>query len=356
MTSRNRSASRVRAGFSASEWRRVGLLSAAVALLHVAGFGLLLVYAGKHPQLVALGVLAYSFGLRHAFDADHISAIDNSMRKFLQQGRRELGTGFFFSLGHSTIVLALAVGLAVGANAVGAEIPRFKAVGGAISAGVSGSFLWIIGMLNLLVLRDVVRMVRDLHEGRFDAAALEQRLLDRGFMNRFFLGRLFRLITRGWHLYPLGVLFGLGFDTASEVGLLALTAGAAGSVPLTAILALPLLFAAGMALMDTADGVFMAKAYGWAFSSPVRKLYYNVTVTSLSVFVALVVGSVELLQVLVERLHLRSGFAAWIGSLDFEILGYVIVGLFAVTWATAVAVWKLRRVEQRWVARTGETA
>jgi high-affinity nickel-transport protein len=357
MTSPTRPASRLHAVFAPSEWRRVGSLFGAVAFLHAAGFGLLLLYAGQHPRLVALGVLAYSFGLRHAFDADHIAAIDNTTRKLLQQGRRELGTGFFFSLGHSTIVLSLAVGLALGAKAVGAELPHFKDVGGAIGAGVSGSFLWIIGILNLLVLRDIVRMVRDLRDGRFDEAALEQRLLDRGFMNRFFLGRFFRLITRSWHMYPLGVLFGLGFDTASEVGLLALTAGAAsGSVPITAILALPLLFAAGMALMDTADGVFMAKAYSWAFSSPVRKLYYNLTVTSLSVFVALVVGSVELLQVLAERLHLRNGFATWLGGLDFEILGYVIVGLFAVTWAAAMAVWRLRRIEERWLARTGETA
>jgi nickel/cobalt transporter (NiCoT) family protein len=357
MRSPSRTASRVRAAFSPPEWRRVGSLSGAVALLHVAGFGLLALYASPHPQLVALGMLAYSFGLRHAFDADHISAIDNTTRKFLQQGRCELGTGFFFSLGHSTIVLSLAVALVVGAKAVGAEIPHFQEVGGTIGAGVSGSFLWIIGILNLVVLRDIARMVRDLRGGRFDEAALEQRLIDRGFMNRFFIGRFFGLITRSWHMYPLGVLFGLGFDTASEVGLLAVTAGAAsGSVPITAVLALPLLFAAGMALMDTADGVFMAKAYGWAFSSPVRKVYYNLTVTSLSVFVALLVGSVELLQVLADRLHLRSGFAAWIGGLNFEILGYVIVGVFAVTWAGALVVWRLRRVEERWLARPGETA
>ena len=345
--------------FTPAERRRLGGLFGVVALLHLAGFGLLALYGGAHPGLVALGILAYSFGLRHAFDADHIAAIDNTTRRFLQQGRRELGTGLWFSLGHSTVVLALAVALAAGAQAVSAGMPQLREVGGAIGASVSGSFLWVIGILNLLVLRDVLRTVGELRDGRFDEAALEQRLLDRGLMNRFLIGRLFRLITRGRHLYALGLLFGLGFDTATEVGLLALTAESAGNVPLAAIVALPLLFAAGMALMDTADGVFIAKAYGWAFSSPVRRVYYNLTVTSLSVFVALAVGTVELLQVLGDRLHLHGPVFGWLHGLDFEVLGYVIVALFVLTWAGAAAVWKLRRVEQRWgvaLMRTGDPA
>jgi nickel/cobalt transporter (NiCoT) family protein len=345
--------------FTREEWRRLGGLFGIVGALHVAGFGLLVPYAGRHPGLVALGVLAYSFGLRHAFDADHLAAIDNTTRKFLQEGRRELATGFFFSLGHSTVVLALALGLAVGTQAVGAAIPALHEVGGLIGVSVSGSFLWVIGILNLLVLRDVLRSATDLRAGRLDEAALEQRLLDRGLMNRLLLGRLSRRITRSRHLYGVGLLFGLGFDTATEVGLLALTAQSAGSVPVTAILALPLLFAAGMALMDTADGAFMARAYGWAFSSPVRRVYYNLTVTALSVVVALAVGSVELLQVLGERLHLGGPVFAWLRGLDFEVLGYVIAGLFVLTWAAAVAVWRLRRLEQRWgmgTARTGDRA
>jgi high-affinity nickel-transport protein len=340
---------RWRMAFTPDERRRLGGFAGAVVLLHVAGFGLLLAYASSHPVLAGLGGLAYTFGLRHAFDADHISAIDNTTRKFLQEGQRPLGVGFFFSLGHSTVVLALATGLALAAGAVNAAIPGFQAAGGAIGAGVSGTFLWIIGILNLLVLIDVATIARGLRSGNFDEAALEERLLDRGFMGRFFIGRAFRRIRKSWHMYPLGILFGLGFDTASEVGLLALTAGAAsGHAPVLAIVSLPLLFAAGMSLMDTADGVFMSKAYGWAFGSPVRKVYYNLTVTTLSVVVALAIGTVELLQVASQKLRLDGGFWSWLDGLDFEVLGYVIVGLFGVVWLVAYVIWRTRRIEERW--------
>jgi high-affinity nickel-transport protein len=317
--------------------------------LHVLGWGLVVLYAPGHPVLAGLAALAYSFGLRHAFDADHISAIDNTTRKLLADGQRPLGAGLFFSLGHSTVVLVLAGGLAMATSAVNAAIPDFQLYGGVLGAGVSGTFLWIIGILNLAVLVDVAKIARGVRSGVFDEAALEARLLDRGFMNRFFIGRFFAVIRRSWHLYPLGVLFGLGFDTASEVGLLAITAGAAtGHTPLLAILALPIVFAAGMSLMDTADGVFMSKAYGWAFSSPVRKVFYNLVVTALSVTVALVIGTVELLQVVADRAGLTGGFWGWLGRLDFGTLGYAIVGLFALTWIGAAAFWKLRRVEERW--------
>jgi high-affinity nickel-transport protein len=342
----------VRNAFSPGEWRRLAGFGGAVLWLHLAGWGLLLYYASAKPVLVGLGTLAYTFGLRHAFDADHIAAIDNTTRKLRQQGQRPLGVGFFFSLGHSTVVFALAVGLALAASAVKAHIPGFQQVGSIIGASVSGTFLVIIGVLNLLVLVDVIRIAREMRQGRLDEERLERRLMDRGLMNRAFLGRAFRLISRSWDLYPLGVLFGLGFDTASEVGLLALTAGAAGGgTPVLAIVALPLLFAAGMSLMDTADGVFMSKAYGWAFSSPVRKVFYNITVTAMSVAVALGIGAVELLQVLVNRLDLRGGFWSWLGGLDFGTLGYVVVGTFVVTWAVAFAVWKTRRIEERWSVR-----
>jgi high-affinity nickel-transport protein len=343
---------RVRNAFSPGEWRRLAGFGGAVVGLHVVGWGLLLYYASAKPVLVGLGTLAYTFGLRHAFDADHIAAIDNTTRKLRQQEQRPLGVGFFFSLGHSTVVFALAVGLALAASAVKADIPGFQQVGSVIGASVSGTFLLIIGVLNLLVLVDVIRIARDMRRGSYDEERLEQRLMDRGLMNRAFLGRAFRLISRSWHLYPLGLLFGLGFDTASEVGLLALTAGAAsGGTPVLAIIALPVVFAAGMSLMDTADGVFMSKAYGWAFSSPVRKVFYNITVTAMSVAVALAIGMVELLQVLVDRLDLRGGFWSWLGGLDFGTLGYVVVGAFVVTWAVAFAVWKTRRIEERWSAR-----
>jgi nickel/cobalt transporter (NiCoT) family protein len=334
---------------SKREWLRLGGFGAAVLGLHVVGWGLFVFYSSRYPALAGLGVLAYSFGLRHAFDADHIAAIDNTTRKFLSQGKRPLGVGFFFSLGHSTIVFGLAAGLAVASRTVRAQLPGFQDWGAYVGAGVSGTFLWIIGVLNLLVLLDIVRISRDLKRGAYDEQRLEERLADRGFMNRFFLGRFFRLISASWQMYPLGILFGLGFDTATEVGLLALAAGVAShAVPFLAVLSLPILFAAGMSLMDTADGAFMSQAYGWAFSNPIRKIYYNITVTSLSVTVALAIGSVELLQVFATKFGLDTGVWAWLNALDFEKLGYVVVGLFLVTWAGSVVIWKARRIDERW--------
>ena len=328
---------------SRAETTRLSGFFAVVLVLHGLGWGFFAWYSGSNPALAGLGVLAYTFGLRHAFDADHIAAIDNTTRKLLQEKKRPVGVGFFFSLGHSTIVFALAIGLAVAAQTVNTKIPTFRSYGGSIGASVSGTFLWIIGILNLLVLIDIVRIFFGLKRGELDEAELERRLQDRGFMNRFFIGRLARRITASWQAYPLGLLFGLGFDTASEVGLLALAAGVAThNVPFLAVVSLPLLFAAGMSLMDTADGAFMTHAYGWAFSNPVRKVFYNITVTSLSVAVALIVGTVELLQVL--------NVSSWLNNLDFGTLGYGIVGLFVLTWAVSYGVWKVRRIEQRWTA------
>jgi nickel/cobalt transporter (NiCoT) family protein len=313
----------------------------AVVLLHVVGWGLFAYYVGGNPALVGLGTLAYTFGLRHAFDADHIAAIDNTTRKFLQEGRRSVGVGFFFSLGHSTVVFGLAGALAVATGTVKARIPSLRHWGGWVGTGVSGSFLLAIGLLNLIVLVDVVRIFRDMRSGGLDEERLEARLLDRGLMSRGILKRLGDRIQKSWQMYPLGVLFGLGFDTATEVGLLALSAGAAGRhMPFAAVISLPLLFAAGMSLLDTADGAFMAYAYGWAFSNPVRKVYYNITVTALSVTVALGIGGAELVQ-LVAR-------AAW---LDVNTMGYGIVALFALTWAVSAFVWKTQRIEERMTMR-----
>jgi nickel/cobalt transporter (NiCoT) family protein len=298
--------------------------------------------------LGGLAVLAYSFGLRHAFDADHISAIDNTTRKLQSEGKQPLGVGFFFSLGHSTIVFVLSIGLAVAAGAVHAALPTLQFYGGTVGAAVSGLFLLAIGALNLVVLTGIVEVGRELRAGHYDERALEARLQERGFMTRFF-GRPLRFVRSSAQMYPIGVLFGLGFDTATEVGLLAITAGAAtGRVAPLAILALPVLFAAGMSLMDTADGVFMSKAYAWAFASPVRKLYYNITVTALSVFVALLIGTLELARVVSDKLGLSGGFWSWLQGLDFGTLGYAVVGLFAITWIVALAIWKWRRIEQRW--------
>jgi high-affinity nickel-transport protein len=319
-------------------WRRLSVFGGAVGALHVAGWGLLVYYARSNPALVGLGTLAYTFGLRHAFDADHIAAIDNTTRKFLQDGRRSYGVGFFFSLGHSTVVFALAAGIGAAASGVRERIPSFRHWGGPVGTGVSGAFLLAIGVLNLLVLVDVVGIFREMRRGGLDEQRLEARLLDRGLMSRGVLKRLGDRIHASWQMYPLGVLFGLGFDTASEVGLLALSAGAAGRhMPFAAVLALPMLFAAGMSLLDTADGAFMSHAYGWAFANPVRKVYYNITVTTLSVTVALGIGGVEMLQL--------AGRAAW---LDVNRLGYVIVAMFILTWGVSAVVWRARRIEERW--------
>jgi nickel/cobalt transporter (NiCoT) family protein len=317
---------------------RLFAFAGAVALLHAVGWGLYLWYSRHTPALAGLGTLAYTFGLRHAFDADHIAAIDNTTRKLLHDGRRPLGVGFFFSLGHSTIVFALTTGLALAASAVDVAIPSLQHAGSRIGASVSGVFLLLIGMLNLFVLVDVVRAWRQMKTGRHDDEALERRLLDRGLLSRLVLARIGDRIDASWKMAPLGALFGLGFDTATEIGLLALAAGVATHhVPFLAILALPTLFAAGMSLLDTADGVFMSRAYGWAFSNPLRKIYYNITVTSLSVGVALVIGMIELLQVSVG-----------LRMLDLGKVGYLVLALFFATWSVSLVYWKARRVEERW--------
>ena len=341
-------------GVSREEWLRLSGFGAAVLALHVVGWGLFLYYSGQYRPLVGLGLTAYLFGLRHAFDADHIAAIDNTTRKLLADGKRPVGVGFFFSLGHSTIVFSLAAGLALArANSELAD-PGFQEYGSYIGASVSGTFLWIIGILNLIVLVDIIRIFREMRGGDYDRERLENRLLERGMMSRFF-GALLPPDRPQLADVPARAAFGLGFDTATEVGLLALAAGVAThSVPILAILSLPILFAAGMSLMDTLDGAFMSQAYGWAFSNPIRKVYYNITVTSLSVVVALVIGTVELLQVLVTRLGLSGGGWDTLNNLDFEMLGYGIVALFVLMWAASVAIWKLRRIEDRWGAMVAE--
>ena len=332
---------------TADEWLDLAGLYGFIALLHVAGWSLYLHYAAEFPPLVGLGLVAYLFGLRHAFDADHIAAIDDTVRYMLQKGRRPLGVGFYFSLGHSTIVLCLAIGLAFAAAAVKDGLPELKHLGGIIGATVSGTFLWIIGVLNLLVLLDIVGVWKKAKAGTHDHTHLEELLAKRGLLNRLFGDRLQKMLNHSWQMYPLGLLFGLGFDTASEVGLLAMTAGAsAGNLPIPAILCLPILFAAGMTLMDTTDGVLMAKAYNWAFVNPLRKIFYNLTTTSLSIVVALLIGTIQLAQVLIRLLDLNGPAAEYIAGLEFGALGYVIVGIFLLGWGLSVALWKFRRIEQ----------
>jgi high-affinity nickel-transport protein len=332
-----------------SEWLRLSGFGGGVLFLHLLGWALFLYYARDNPALAGLGSLAYTFGLRHAFDADHIAAIDNTTRKFLQDGKRSMGVGFFFSLGHSTIVFSLAAGLAIAAKTVNSKIPSFQDYGGYIGASVSGTFLLLIGLLNLVVLLDILGVFRQMKRGVYNEQKLEQALQSQGLMNRLFLRRFGDRIDASWKMYPLGILFGLGFDTATEIGLLAIAAGVAThDAPFLAVISLPIIFAAGMSLMDTADGAFMSQAYGWAFSNPIRKVYYNITVTSLSVAVALIIGSIELLQVMAGKFSLEGGFWAFLDNLDFGRIGYVVVGMFIVAWAFSLIVWKARRIEARW--------
>jgi nickel/cobalt transporter (NiCoT) family protein len=340
--------------FSRAEYFRLAWFYGFIALLHVLGWGAYLHYAGRYPQLVGLGFAAYMFGLRHAFDADHIAAVDDTVRYLLQKGQKPLGVGFFFSLGHSTVVLALAVGIAFAAASVKAGLPELRNVGAIVGTAVSGTFLWIIGILNLLVLLDILKIWKTAKSGTHSHAHLEALLRKRGLLNRLFGSRLRGFMNHSWQMYPLGLLFGLGFDTASEIGLLAMTAGAsAGDLPISAVLCLPVLFAAGMTVMDTTDGVLMSKAYNWAFVNPLRKIFYNLTTTGLSVAVALVIGMIELTQVAIGALGLHGPRLDALANLDFGVLGYLIVGMFLLAWGASLAYWKLGRLDQRFSIMDG---
>jgi nickel/cobalt transporter (NiCoT) family protein len=347
--------------FTRDEIPRLAGLFGFVALLHIIGFGLFYFYNsqaryhnlsdGKGTLIFAgAGALAYGFGLRHAFDADHISAIDDTTRYLLQKNKRPLGVGFFFSLGHSTIVLALSVGIAVATTSAAAFRDSFQAAGGIIGTLVSAVFLYLIASLNLVVLVGIIKMWRAAKRGEYRTEELDQLLASRGLMNRIFKGRYNKFINHSWQLYPVGVLFGLGFDTATEVGLLGLsaTAAVAGGLPALAIISLPILFAAGMSLMDTLDGVFMSKAYGWAFVTPIRKIYYNITTTGLSIFVAFVIGTIELLGLLAGQLNLSGQPWDYISTIDINTAGRIIVGVFLIAWIGAVLYYKARRIDQRY--------
>jgi high-affinity nickel-transport protein len=358
---------RFRRSLSRADKRSLVGMYGFIVLLHVVGFVVLFAVVvpnhyqlgGDHPIFtVGVGVLAYTFGLRHAFDADHIAAVDNTTRKLIADdveaggSRKPLSVGFWFSLGHSTIVFTLAFLLAVGVRAlvgpVEDENSTLHTITGMIGPSVSGVFLWILGILNLVALIGIIKVFLQLRRGQYDEAELERRLESRGFMNRF-LGGLTKSVRKPWHIYPIGVLFGLGFDTATEVGLLVMAGGAAAfNLPFYAILVLPILFAAGMCLMDTTDGVFMNYAYGWAFAKPVRKIFYNLTITSISVAVALGIGTIELVGVLADRLKIESGPLAAIAHINLDFVGYGIVALFVGSWLLAIAVWRFGRIEERW--------
>ena len=345
---------------SPAEWRNMVGMAAFIIGLHVVGFGILAAVSAKHYALGAgsfgfgIGITAYTLGMRHAFDADHISAIDNTTRKLMAEDKRPLSVGFWFSLGHSSVVFALSLLLSMGVKSLvgpvkddNSSLHHYTSL---IGTSVSGTFLYLIAIINIVILVGIVKVFRNMRRGHYDEAALEEQLNNRGFMNRI-LGRVMRSITKPWQMYPVGILFGLGFDTATEVSLLVLASTSALSgLPWYAILSLPVLFAAGMSLLDTIDGSFMNFAYGWAFSKPVRKVYYNITITGLSVAVALIIGTVELLQVAAGQLGWTGGFWDWVAALNINLLGFVIVGVFVATWAAALLIWRFAKIEDKWAA------
>ena len=349
----------------------IGVLSV-VIFLHVSGWGLFIHY-NSNPAYSSLtnssgaliyagaGALAYSFGLRHAFDADHIAAIDDTTRLMLAKGKKPLAVGLFFSLGHSTIVMALCVGVAFAAKKAAEFQKDFAETGGIIGASVSTLFLYLVGILNLVILIGIIKVWKQAKTGKFSHEHLTQLLNERGLMRRIFRGAFKNGFDKSWQLYPVGVLFGLGFDTATEVALLALSATAAvgtvgGTLPPLAIIALPLIFAAGMSLMDSLDGIFMTKAYSWAFTSPLRKIYYNITTTGLSIFVAFVIGTIQLIGVLAKKTSIDNYQPfTMIAEIDLNRVGYFIVASFVGAWLLSVLIWKIGQYEVKYSSGIKET-
>jgi nickel/cobalt transporter (NiCoT) family protein len=336
-------------GLSRTEKVKVAALFAGIIAVTLFGFFASFVIGRVAVVLAGLGLVSYILGLRHGVDADHIAAIDNTTRKLMQEKKRPLTVGTWFSLGHSTIVVGLIFAFVLGARAVSGSVPTLQADGNIIGTLVSGSFLWILGLVNVVIVLGIYQIFKKMREGELDQSQLDTLMEKRGFMNRYF-HRLFKVVKEPWQIYPIGVLFGLGFDTATEVALIAISVGigVSANVPLYYILVLPLMFTCGMVLIDTTDGVVMRMAYGWAFLNPLRKVYYNLTVTIISVMVAWLIGSIELLQVLSTELNLGGGFWLWLRALDFETMGYGIIAVFVVSWVASVVYWKVNRFEQRY--------
>ena len=354
-------ARRIRAALTPGEWGRVGGMAGTVVGLHVLGWGMLAAALSGHYHInkteifgLGTGFLAYTLGMRHAFDADHIAAIDNTTRKLVGEGKRPLSVGFFFSLGHSSVVFVLAVLLNFGIRSLDTQVrasnSALQHVTSVVGTLVSATFLFLIAALNAVILAGILRFVRELRSGAYSEAELDEQLDKRGLMMRF-LGPLARKVDAPWRMYPIGVLFGLGFDTATEVALLVLAGTAVvGGLPFYAILSLPILFAAGMSLFDTADGCFMNFAYDWAFARPARKIFYNLTITGLSVFVAVFIGGVEVLGLVAQNAGLSGTFWSFLAGFNINKAGFVVVGVFIVTWAIALAVWHFGKIEQKWEA------
>ena len=348
----------IRRGLSRAEWTKVAGMAALIVTLNVVGWSLLAAASGHfHTSKYEVfgfgtGILAYTLGMRHAFDADHIAAIDNTTRKLIQEGERPLSVGFWFSLGHSSIVFLLAFLLNFGIRALNVAVANGSSSlhewTGIIGTSVSGVFLFLIGIINLVVLASIIKIMREMRQGRYDDEELERQLASRGFMNRL-LGGFAQRVDKPWKMYPIGALFGLGFDTATEVGLLVLAGTAVvGGLPFYAVMSLPILFAAGMCLLDTIDGCFMNFAYDWAFAKPIRKIYYNLTITGLSVFVALFIGTVEITGLIATQEHASGGVWSFVEAFNINRAGFIIVGVFVATWIIALSIWKFAKIEARW--------
>ncbi|WDM02800.1 HoxN/HupN/NixA family nickel/cobalt transporter [Alicyclobacillus cycloheptanicus] len=317
------------------------------------GIALLTVSVRQHPTLLGMAFLAYTFGLRHAFDVDHIAAIDNTVRKLTHEQKHPMGVGFYFSLGHSTVVAGLTMVTAMSVHFLKERMPQIETVGSVMGPTVSGTFLLVIGCINLVVLAQILRTFMRMRGREEVHTDLESWLSMRGFMARL-TKPLLRIVNKSWHAYPIGFLFGLGFDTATEIALLGISAVAAkNALPFTGVLSLPILFAAGMSLLDTADGIFMSTAYDWAFATPLRKVYYNLSVTGLGVLAAVFVGLVELAQVLVPALGLRGQLWNWIVQVNFGRLGYLLVALFVAVWVLSFGLWKFFHIEEHWQGSAG---
>ena len=349
---------RIRQGLTSTEWTKVAGMTLTIVVLNVAGWSMLAAASGHfHVSKgevfgFGTGILAYTLGMRHAFDADHIAAIDNTTRKLIQDGERPLSVGFWFSLGHSSIVFCLAFLLNFGIRALNIAVSNNSSAlhkwTGIIGTSVSGTFLYLIGAINLVVLFSIIKVMKEMREGRYDDEELERQLESRGFMNRI-LGGFSKRIDQPWKMYPVGLLFGLGFDTATEVALLVLAGTAVvGGLPFYAVMSLPILFAAGMCLLDTIDGCFMNFAYDWAFAKPIRKIYYNLTITGLSVFVALFIGTIEIMGLVAQETNLSGGIWGFLQSFNINRAGFIIVGIFVMTWVVALLVWRLGNIESKW--------
>ena len=335
---------------------KMGLIYGGLALVTVLAFSGAFVYLPHHYTgeitggallFTGLAITAYILGIRHGFDADHIAAIDNTTRKLLNDGKRPLTVGTWFSLGHSTIVCGMIVALVLATEFITRQYNAFASVGAVLGTLISGAFLFLIGIVNVIIVLEVYRMFRGVRDGKLDQRALDEQMLKRGFLNRIF-GRFFKIVREPWQIYPIGVLFGLGFDTATEVLIIGLTVvvASSGAIPLWAVLFLPLLFTCGMVLSDTTDGFAMRYAYGWAFNHPIRKIFYNLTLTVISVLVAFAIGGVELLQVVSSELGWGGPFWNWLNGLNFETLGIGIVVLFIGSWAVAMAIYRLKGYEK----------